>query len=168
MPVYLREIPYLPKIWIWLMLKERRLWYAYVKSMSSHHRFSVSDCGCFLNSKWPHIGASLDGVTNRECCGKEVVEIRCPYYHLGDGIICSKGQNNLLKKGFWWWFGLCTCILFRSAWVMFNTATLKFTRFQRNKMKQTFKLNVWFQINSFGQHACREKLLEFFNTCVLP
>lgn len=33
------------------------------------------------NPKWPHLGASPDGIVLCSCCGKGALEIKCPYCH---------------------------------------------------------------------------------------
>ena len=36
--------------------------------------------------KWPHLGASPDGIVECSCCGKGVLEIKCPYCHCSEDI----------------------------------------------------------------------------------
>ncbi len=38
--------------------------------VKNHNKFSVYDCGLFLNSKWPHLGASPDGKVSCQCCSE--------------------------------------------------------------------------------------------------
>ena len=42
--------------------------------------------GLVLNPKWPHLGASPDGLVQCDCCGKWVVEIKYPYCHRFDTV----------------------------------------------------------------------------------
>ena len=56
-------------------------------AVKSHVNFSVEDVGLMLNPKWPYIGASPDGMVNCDCCGKGVLERKCPYCHKNEGII---------------------------------------------------------------------------------
>ena len=42
-------------------------------------RFSIGDSGLVLNPKWPHLGASPDGIVQCECCGRGMIEIKCPF-----------------------------------------------------------------------------------------
>lgn len=44
----------------------------------SHQGFSVSSCGLVMWPSDPHLGSSLDGITKCTCCGKGVLEIKCP------------------------------------------------------------------------------------------
>ena len=39
----------------------------------------MSSCGLMIHSQFPHMGATPDGVVHCECCGKGVLEIKCPY-----------------------------------------------------------------------------------------
>ena len=50
--------------------------------MKVHHtNFTVSSSGLVLNPKWPHLGASPDGIVNCSCCGRGVLEVKCTYSH---------------------------------------------------------------------------------------
>lgn len=44
----------------------------------THEGFSCMDSGLWLNSKWPYMGASPDGVVSCDCHGTGVCEIKCP------------------------------------------------------------------------------------------
>ena len=46
---------------------------------AQHSNFSISVSGLVINTQYPHLGASPDGVTMCECCGKGAVELKCPY-----------------------------------------------------------------------------------------
>lgn len=45
----------------------------------SHEDFKVSSSGLVVRPCEPHLGSSPDGITTCTCCGKGVVEIKCPY-----------------------------------------------------------------------------------------
>ena len=49
--------------------------------MAHHDSLSVSASGLVLNETWPFLGAPPDGIVNCSCCGKGLVEIKCPYKH---------------------------------------------------------------------------------------
>ena len=54
----------------------------YVTSQTPHHEsLKVSVSGLVLNQKWPFLGASPDGIVDCSCCGRGVIEIKCPYGH---------------------------------------------------------------------------------------
>ena len=59
--------------------KARELYYK--TSVKDHNDFQLSESGLVINPKWPVIGASPDGVVSCICCGKGVLEIKCPYSH---------------------------------------------------------------------------------------
>ena len=62
----------------------------YCKLMvGSHSAFEVNEAGLSLSTKWPFLGASPDGVVNCHCCGKGVLEIKCPFCHRNDSILES-------------------------------------------------------------------------------
>ncbi|KAJ8270439.1 hypothetical protein GJAV_G00114720 [Gymnothorax javanicus] len=53
---------------------------AYLESIAaSHTNPKVELCGFIINSSFPEIGASPDGLTMCECCGKGCLELKCPF-----------------------------------------------------------------------------------------
>ena len=46
---------------------------------TSHAKFECISAGLVINPLYPHLGASPDGFTQCECCGKGVLEIKCPF-----------------------------------------------------------------------------------------
>lgn len=50
-----------------------------VMMSSSHAEFECSLAGLVINSLYPFLGASPDGFTECECCGKGLLEIKCPF-----------------------------------------------------------------------------------------
>lgn len=51
----------------------------------NHADLSVNESGFVTNSTWPHLDATPDGVADCACCGKGVVEIKCPF--------CSRNED---------------------------------------------------------------------------
>uniref|UniRef100_A0A8W8MHN0 YqaJ viral recombinase domain-containing protein n=1 Tax=Magallana gigas TaxID=29159 RepID=A0A8W8MHN0_MAGGI len=52
----------------------------YAEMMKIHHpSFSARRSGLMLNPHYPTLGASPDAVTDCMCCGKGLVEIKCPF-----------------------------------------------------------------------------------------
>ena len=49
------------------------------KQATMHTQFSCTPAGLVVNPEYPHLGASPDGWVNCDCCGRGVVEIKCPY-----------------------------------------------------------------------------------------
>lgn len=54
---------------------------------ASHSDFSIKQCGFYVHTEVPYLGASPDGVVECSCCGAGVVEIKCPW--------CAKNANSL-------------------------------------------------------------------------
>lgn len=52
----------------------------YIDQVSKQHEgFNVIRSGLVINPEFPHMGASPDGVVSCTCCGKGIVEIKCPW-----------------------------------------------------------------------------------------
>ena len=41
--------------------------------------FKCTIPGLIINTNYPHLGASPDGIVNCKCCGKGLLEIKCPF-----------------------------------------------------------------------------------------
>ena len=74
--------------WGCKMKKTARNFYS-KKMMQNHPMFNVRDSGLTLNTKWPYLGASPDGIVTCECCSKGVVEIKCPFCHRNEDLVNS-------------------------------------------------------------------------------
>ena len=72
---------------------------AYMKIMQNlHEGFIIEDSGLVLNSEWPHLGASPDGLVSC-ACGRGVVEIKCPYTQCHDEVeTVADEKGSCLKK----------------------------------------------------------------------
>ena len=71
----------------------------YKKTLQEKHDdFSVADSGLVLNPDWPFLGASPDGTVSCACCGKGVLEIKCPYCHRFDEVdkVATEKQSCLV------------------------------------------------------------------------
>lgn len=54
----------------------------YISEQEKHHAdFTCTQVGFIIDHNNPFLGASPDGVINCSCCGKGVLEIKCPYKH---------------------------------------------------------------------------------------
>lgn len=70
---------------------------------SKHINFTVELSGLLIDSCHPFLGASVDGISNCDCCGIHTVEIKCPYKHKDaqikeiaeDPLSCLDGNLNL-------------------------------------------------------------------------
>lgn len=66
--------------------------------------FAVHQCGLVIDPKYPFLGASPDGMVCCSCCGKGVLEIKCPFKYrdysptddpaLSDSNYCLKRSPN--------------------------------------------------------------------------
>ena len=43
-----------------------------------HSSFTITKTVLHINADYPHLDASPDGIIDCDCCGKELVEIKCP------------------------------------------------------------------------------------------
>ncbi|XP_065919203.1 uncharacterized protein [Dysidea avara] len=55
-----------------------RVQYASIMS-AEHNNFTCNLTGLWINSLYPHLGVSPDGVTSCSCHGQGLLEIKCPY-----------------------------------------------------------------------------------------
>ncbi len=74
---------------------------AYTDLMVKNHQdFSVSSCGLVVRPSEPHLGSSPDSIVRCTCCGKGLVEIKCPYKYR-DGLQGSAEDRQFcLDKSF--------------------------------------------------------------------
>ena len=49
--------------------------------LEDHVELECVESGLHVNPLFPHLGATPDGVVNCDCCGKGLLEIKCPYKH---------------------------------------------------------------------------------------
>ena len=71
----------------------------YVELASEYHvNFECCDSGLHVNPKFPHLGATPDGVTNCDCCGNGLLEIKCPYKHRNEHPHKVQDPTFYLKK----------------------------------------------------------------------
>ena len=69
-----------------------------------HQQFKCTDAGLVINPLFPHLGASPDGFTKCKCCGKGILELKCPFSckeGIPDDLIGKRGsfmtQHGLMK-----------------------------------------------------------------------
>ena len=60
-----------------------------------HHDIQLQESGLVIDPKWGYIGATPDGKVESQCCGKGIIEIKCPYCQQGRSI-----ESAVLDKGF--------------------------------------------------------------------
>lgn len=54
----------------------------YIDTAQKHHDgLEVSKAGFFIDVERPYIGASPDRILDCKCCGRGVLEVKCPFCH---------------------------------------------------------------------------------------
>ena len=76
---------------------------AYIELIQQDHdNFECSSSGFHVNPQFPHLGASPDGIITCDCCGKGLIEIKCPfkYHNVHDAVHDSSFflKKVMLKK----------------------------------------------------------------------
>ena len=79
---------------------------------STHTLFELKSCGLFLDVDNPYIGASPDGIISCSCCGKGVVEVKCPFscrdisfdLAVKNKTFCLQEETFLLKQDHAYYF----------------------------------------------------------------
>ena len=64
----------------------------------SHTKLSVEESGLILHPSWPHLGASPDGIVKCHCCGKGVIEIKCPLCNSDKAVEETVANGNSCLK----------------------------------------------------------------------
>ena len=71
-----------------------------------HFNLRYFPAGLFVNPRYPHLGATPDGIISCDCCGTGIIEIKCPYKHLdshptevNDDTFYLLNRGNSLEKG---------------------------------------------------------------------
>ena len=66
----------------------------YNTNKSKHNNLCLTESWLVISSQWPFVGASLDGVVNCKCCGRGVLEIKCPYCHRENDLRAAAAQDS--------------------------------------------------------------------------
>ena len=146
-------------------------------SKSQHSDFSVTDCGLFLSTQWPFVGASPDGIINCSCHGRGVLEIKCPFCHreaslqtaTEDKKFCLKQSDGeiYLDRSHAYYYQVqtqlfacnvdyadfCVCTFEKDLQSTYSDNGIHIERIERN-------LNFWTN--------CIDKAHHFFRTSLLP
>ena len=64
---------------------------------ASHADVCMEPCGLVINPLYPHLGASPDAIVECTCCGRGVVEVKCPF-NLKVLTFEEMGKDFCLKK----------------------------------------------------------------------
>ena len=81
------------------------------KCQKKHQGLCVCKSALVINTSWPHLGASPDGIRYCECCGKRVVEIKSlfskrnlpPHIAASEYIIKVTGKYQLKTETRWYY-----------------------------------------------------------------
>ena len=65
----------------------------YNTSRTKHNDLCLTESGLVISLQWPFVGASPDGVVDCTCCGKGVLEIKCPYCHRENDLRTAAAQD---------------------------------------------------------------------------
>lgn len=64
----------------WGLANEENALREYFNQVShTHSNFSLSNSGFVINTAYPHLGSTPDGIVKCDCCGEGTVEVKCPY-----------------------------------------------------------------------------------------
>ena len=67
---------------------------SYISSATRNHDgLQVLEAGLFVDIERPYLGASPDGIINCNCCGKGVLEVKCPFC-IKEGLPGDLDQTN--------------------------------------------------------------------------
>ena len=70
----------MPKQLTWGHEKEKKALDLYIKKQKRNHdRLLIKNSGLIINTLWPFLGASPDGVRICECCQKKLIEVKSMY-----------------------------------------------------------------------------------------
>ena len=85
-------------IYRWGCTHEETALQRYKESFSKEHsNFKVTSAGLFLDDQYTFIGATPDGITDCTCCGKGLVEVKCPHC-VKDGLPEEDTRNFCMVK----------------------------------------------------------------------
>lgn len=135
-------------------------------SQESHADMSVVECGLVINPEWPHLGASPDGIVQCTCCGKGVLEIKCPYCNILKWMLLVACPKQHMGQ-FSWTDLMHTIIKYRHKflYVKWNIVTFVNVHFLRQVQASTPK--GFIPTVTSGIPAWN-KATHFFRICILP
>ena len=95
-----KDISHIPAVQ-WGINNENTARQEYIQKMSSHESLKYIAVGLVVNPLYPHLGASPDGIVHCSCCGKGLIEIKCPYSAKDQdpNVIRGKPQSCLTERG---------------------------------------------------------------------
>lgn len=103
----------MPQQLTWGHEKEKKALDLYIKEQKKNHKLSMKNSGLIINTLWPFLGASPDGVRICECCQKKLIEVKSmnakrnlppqvaaeeKLMFVDDKYILKKKQNGTMKS----------------------------------------------------------------------
>ena len=140
----------------------------YIKKMErSHKEFHFCKIGLMLNSQWPFLGASPDGLISCKCCGQGILEVQCPYscrdiplseYACEQNSMLSPAQSTYALKQDYQYYYQVLCQLFVSG--------AQYSHFLVWTQNETHNETIlpdksFFEMNASKSENC-------FKLCILP
>ena len=140
----------------------------YIKKMErSHKEFHFCKIGLMLNSQWPFLGASPDGLISCKCCGQGILEVKCPYscrdiplseYACEQNSMLSPAQSTYALKQDYQYYYQVQCQLFVSG--------AQYSHFLVWTQNETHNETIlpdksFFEMNASKSENC-------FKLCILP
>ena len=98
---YPQELSFSSKQTDWGLKHDKVARELYLKAQKQHHNdLTIADSGLVINSQWPFVATTPDGIVDCKCCGKGVLEIKCPYSHRDESVesAASKDKSFCLTK----------------------------------------------------------------------
>ena len=86
----------------WVIDNEDQAQQQYIDEISHQHEYlRCEPCGLVVNPRYPHLGASPDGIVTCNCCGTWLLEIKCPYSGRNShpDVLCGERDSFLNSKG---------------------------------------------------------------------
>lgn len=63
-----------------------------------HENVIVENCGIYVSEEYPFIGATPDSIISCDCCGKQLVEVKCPFTKKDELLSDMDEKAFFLKK----------------------------------------------------------------------
>lgn len=131
---------------------------------SNHTNGSVSKCGLLIDDKRPFLGATPDGIVDCSCCGRGVIEIKCPYKYRDSGLqsAITDSSFSLCKD-----YSLnCQHKYYAQVQLQMHVYDVQYADF----MIWTTTDCVISRVNRDGVFICEmlQKLESFWQECILP
>ncbi|KAL3843252.1 hypothetical protein ACJMK2_021194 [Sinanodonta woodiana] len=131
-----------------------------------HENFFVKENGLVLNKKYPHLGASPDGLGSCDCCGDVCIEIKCPFgkkdSKIDDTFECLEtfgGQLRLKRKHQYYYQVQCHLLVSENEFCDFIVWTEKDCQCERIPVDNEFCQNMLMQSKQFFESAILPELI---------